>query len=250
MKNLMLAFKKLSLRVIFLQWFGNLGAAVLAFLWLQIPDSHAWQFVFSMLSGAVMVFVILWLYAYTFRTLLGPDAVATLWQRLFVLLFVIVLGYALLQGIDILRSHETLWAGYWNSKMSPGMRTFFTFQRLVQWQQIANDVLQWLLAALLLPIAVVGAGKGLGGGALRRVRNVYCHYSYWLITALAAFAGSYLTSALVAWTPGHGFAGEVFSVVARFGLAYTLDILLWCLVLALTAVFALRGAPVEPQPAP
>jgi hypothetical protein len=248
-KNLKLAFKKLSLRVVLLQWFGNLGVALLAFMWLQIPDSHAWQFVFSIISGAVIVFAILWLYAHTFRILLRPEAVAPLWQRLFVLLVVIVLGYFLLQGIDILRSHETLWAGYWNSKVSPNMRTFFTFQRLVKWQQILYDLIQWLVAALLLPIAVVGAGKGLGRGGFRHVRNIYCHFSYWLVTVLAAFAGSYLTSALVSWTPGHGFAGEMISVLARFGVAYTLDILLWCWVLAFTTACVLRQKPAEPPPA-
>lgn len=249
MKNFKLAFEKLSLRVVLLQWFGNLGAAFLAFMWLQIPDSHAWQFVFSIISGAAIVFAILWLYAYTFCILLRPEAVAPLWQRLFVLLVVIVLGYFLLQGIDLLKSHETLWAGYWNSKMSPSTRTFFAFQRLVQWQQIAYDLLQWLVAALLLPIAVIGAGQGLGRGGFRLVCNIYCYLSYWLVTVLAAFAGSYLTSALVAWMPGHGFAGEMISVLARFGIAYTLDILLWCWVLALIAACALRQTPAEPQPA-
>ncbi len=42
---------------------------LLAAGWLQIPDSHTWQFVFSMLSGVLLVVAFLWLYTATFRHL-------------------------------------------------------------------------------------------------------------------------------------------------------------------------------------
>ncbi len=61
------------------------------------------------------------------------------------------------------------------------------------------------------------------------------------------FAGSYITSLLVGWTPGHGTTTEVLSVLLRLGFAYTLDILLWCFVLALVAVYYVDVLSTEPE---
>ena len=48
---------------------GNFLLMLLAAGWLQIPDSHTWQFAFSMLSGVLLVVAFLWLYTATFRHL-------------------------------------------------------------------------------------------------------------------------------------------------------------------------------------
>ena len=49
---------------------GNFLLMLLAAGWLQIPDSHTWQFAFSILSGVLLVVGFLWLYTATFRHLL------------------------------------------------------------------------------------------------------------------------------------------------------------------------------------
>ncbi|MDX6456483.1 MAG: hypothetical protein QOE55_180, partial [Acidobacteriaceae bacterium] len=49
--------------------------------------------------------------------------------------------------------------------------------------------------------------------------------------------GSAITWALADWTPDAGLVGQTFSVIARLGVAYTLDILLWCFLLALAAYY-------------
>jgi hypothetical protein len=41
---------------------------------------------------------------------------------------------------------------------------------------------------------------------------------------------------LLNWTPGHGLAGEMFSLLMRLGFTFTLDVLLMCFVLAVIAV--------------
>jgi hypothetical protein len=56
-------------RLILAQLLGNILLMLLAAGWLQIPDSHTWQFVFSMLSGVLLVIAFLWLYTATFRHL-------------------------------------------------------------------------------------------------------------------------------------------------------------------------------------
>ncbi len=246
MTNLKLACKRLGTGIVLLQWFGNLVLLLLAFAWLQIPDSHTWQFLFSLLSAAVLVLAFLALHARTFRRLCAVTPAAPWRLRLLILFAVILLGYFLLQLIGFGRGHETLFAGDWNSRFSAGRRSFFTFQRLVVWQDHFYDLLQWLLVALLLPIAFVGAVGGLRGGTLS-IRDIYRHLLYWLVVVVFGFAGSYVTSLLVGWTPGQGTAIEILSVLLRLGTAYTLDVLLWCFVLALMAVYAVRAASTGPE---
>ena len=237
MTSIRLAFARLSAGVILLQLFGNLVLILLSLAWLQIPDSHTCQFLFSMFSAVVLVVAFLVLHAHTFQKVRAVPPTSALWLRLLVLAAVIVAGYLLLQLIGIGRSHETLYAGYWNSKFSAHQRAFFTFERLVAWQEHFYDLMQWLLAAILLPMAFVGASAGLRGSG-RYIGRIYRHLLYWLTVVFSGFAGAWITSLLAGWTPGHGTATEILSVLLRLGTAYTVDILLWCFVLALMAVYA------------
>lgn len=237
MKSIKLALARLDASVLLLQLLGNLVLILLALAWLQIPDSHTWQFLFSVASAAVLVGAFLGLHAHTFQRLRAVPPTAAWWVRLSVLAAVMIVGYLLLHLIGIGRSHEALYAGYWNSKFSAHQRAFFTFERLVEWQDNFYDLMQWLLAALLLPIAFVGAATGLRGiGA--SIGRIYRHVLYWLAVVISGFLGVWITSLLAGWTPGHGTTIEILSVLLRIGAAYTVDILLWCFVLALMAVYA------------
>lgn len=248
MRTLKLTFKKLSAGIVLLQWFGNLAAMLLAFLWLQIPDSHAWELLFSAVAAALLIFAFLGLHARTFRLLQLQETTIRLWPRLLILLMVIVAAFLLWQGIEAGRSQEWRFAGYWNSRFSAGSRSFFTYQRLFRWQEYFYSILQWVLDALLLPVAFVGASIGLQKDGRRRIGLIYRHFAYWVVAVLAGLIGQGITSALVSWTPGHGTAAEIASVLLRFGVAYTADILLWCLVLAAAAVSAGRVRGAEPAP--
>ena len=52
-------------------WLGVLVLAILGVLWLQIPDSHIWEFCFSLLLACVIVGLFFWLCVWTFRSLVG-----------------------------------------------------------------------------------------------------------------------------------------------------------------------------------
>ena len=95
-------------------------------------------------------------------------------------------------------------------------------------------------------MAAVATGKN--ARTFRGLSYVYQRWQYWAAVFLCGFAGTRLTAALVSWTPGKGLVGETLSVVTRLAIAYTADILLWCFVLALTAVYLDHGATMEPQP--
>ncbi len=158
--------RRLVLRALLLAWLGTLVCVLLAFAWLQIADSHLWQFAFSMLSGALLVFAFCWVQTRVFQDLRQSPALAPLWMRLLGFLLLLGLWLMLLSWIGIARDHAPLYAGYWNSKLSPELRYLATYERLVSWQQFFWSLLQWLVAALLLPIAVEGSTFGFGRGRM------------------------------------------------------------------------------------
>jgi hypothetical protein len=225
-------------RVVGLQWVGNAVLGLFAIAWLQIADSHVWQFVLSIVAAVVIALMFVWLYTITFRLVRLPERVAPMWLSAVVLAVVLVVWMILNHPISVGRGHEALFAGYWNSKLSPGLRTVFTYMRLVDLQDRFYDVLELVIAALLLPVAIEGMAAGLGG--LRRVFFVYRRWRYWVVAAVAGAGAIWITQLLVRWTPGHSVREEVVSVVGRMGLAYTVVVVLWCLVVGVAGRY-LRG---------
>jgi len=86
-------------------------------------------------------------------------------------------------------------------------------------------------------MAIVLCASGIHKGCLRHGAAPYKHWFYWLAVLVCGLGGSAITWALADWTPDAGLVGQTFSVVARLGIAYTVDILLWCFVLALAAYY-------------
>lgn len=232
LKDLRSAPGKMS-KVFILQWMGNLGLMLLAALWLQIPDSHVWQFTLSIISGVLIGLGALWLYARTVSELRRPTTSALVRM---LLLVVFVTGWLLvLYLIGQLREKEGLFAGFWNSKMVPDLRYFLNYSRLLVWQEQFYDLAQWTFAAFMLPVALEMCASGLRWINFKQSRQVYRHWQYWLVVVVAGLAGMALTGALARWTPGKGVAVETVSLLGRLGVAYTADIFLWCFVLTLTA---------------
>ncbi len=220
-------------RVVGLQWIGNAVVILLAILWLQIPDSHTWQFVFSMVSAIGIAWLFVWLTTVTFRRLRLSVPAVPMWLSTVFLAAVLLVWMGLSHPIAVGRDHEEIFAGYWNSKLSPGMRYRFTYMRLVELQDRFYDVLQLVIAALLLPLAIELMTSGVRGW--RRVVYVYRRWRYWVVAAVAGMGAIWITRLLLNWTPGHSVRGQVLSVLGRVGVAYTVDVVLWCLVIAVAA---------------
>jgi hypothetical protein len=231
------ALHKVKPRLVALQWIGNLIAILLGFAWLQIPDSHSWQFALSMISGLFIVLAFLWLHAATFRRMCAVTAPVPLPVQVLVLAIFVTLWMALSRPITAGRDVEALLAGYANSKLSPHLRSFFSFARLVQWQDHLYDVAQFVFAGFLLPPAMEIVASRVRSVSFKRAVRVYRHWTYWVVVLICGFGATQLTASLFGWTPGKGILGESFSVVARLGFAYSFDVLLWCLVLGLTAFY-------------
>src|SRR5271156_2307241 len=84
-------------RLILAQLLGNFLLMLLAAGWLQIPDSHTWQFVFSMLSVVLLVAGFLWLYTATFRYLRPCAVRPSRWLSWLLLAVFVAFWWLLLQ---------------------------------------------------------------------------------------------------------------------------------------------------------
>ena len=62
---------------------------------------------------------------------------------------------------------------------------------------------------------------------------------------VGGLGASAVTWALAGWTPSAGLAGQTFSIVARLGSAYILDVMLWCFILGLVAHYLDVLAPTD-----
>jgi uncharacterized protein (DUF486 family) len=226
------AWQRVKGRLFVSLWLGNLLLLLLAAGWLQIPDSHAWQFAFSMLSGVLLVVVFLWLYVASFRHLRSCSR-SPWWLSCLLLAGGVALFWVLLQVPGAGRAHEALFAGYWNSQSPASLRGHVGYSALVAWQEHIYDGVEYLLAGLLLPLLVELCACGWQAGCFSRAARVYRHWLYWLCVLVFGFAASAVTWALADWTPATGLATQTFSLIARLGIAYTFDILLWTLLLGL-----------------
>ncbi len=244
--NLLLpsALRRITLRVLLLQILGNAVVFLCGCAWLQIPDSHLWELVLSLLLALAFAVGFVELHASILRRLRKLDELKPLWQSALLLAAWLLLLYLLITACAHLGDGSMRRAGYWNSQLGPHMRTFFTFERLYSWQDECVGFLLWVvLPGLLLPFAMESVSRGpaawrsAGSNAFPILRR----WQYWLTAIAIWWSATRLTSALVQWTPGHTVRGELISVTLRLGLAYCADALLLTLLLAVTAELLARN---------
>ena len=72
------ALRMLRVRQVASVWAATLTLAVLGVLWLQIPDSHLWEFVFSILFACGFLALFFWFYSWVFGQMLKPAEVERL----------------------------------------------------------------------------------------------------------------------------------------------------------------------------
>lgn len=227
-------------------WMGTLALAVLGILWLQIPDSHTWEFVFSILSACGLVALFFWFCSWVFRDTLRPEEKRRWWLRWVLLAAVIVVWWLLQMPIDRLVEHRELYAGYWTSRLPRWLRGLRTFEHLLLLQDWVYFSLRLIVGGLLLPVSVVVGARRLHDGA-KHILGVWSRWWYWVAALTCGLFAFAISGKLMNWTPGHGLASEILSLLLRLGLVFTLDVLLACFVLAVIGVGLERVArsPVE-----
>lgn len=232
--------KRLGWRVVLLAFAGSVTLAAAALLWLQIPDSHVWEFGVSVVVGLALVVGAVWLKASIVRRIrLGTGATG---QAMAVMAVWIIVGWGLVQAVERLSVHVVERAGYWNSRLSAHQRTIFTETRLEDWQNDAISTLLWfVIPGLLLPVIV----ETVSGGGLATVGRVYRRWQMWLAVGLASTVGCWTAEKLTAWHPAESVRGEVVSAVARLGVLYVLLLAIGLVTVTVVAELLARAESTE-----
>ena len=236
------AVRRISTRVTVLQLFGNAILLTLAFAWLEIPDSHVWQLMLSLLLGAVLLSAFFWLHTETIQSIRRPADPQLLRISAPVLAGWSLLFYLLSVPVDYLDARSDMRAGYLNSKLSPSLRAVFTYERLSHWQSAALDFLFWyLIPALLLPFIVETVTRRLSRDTLYNALAALRRGQHWITVIPALWVFFYLWNKIMFWHPSYTVHGELISLVLRTGLVYLLDLLLLLLVLSIVSELLARN---------
>jgi hypothetical protein len=234
------ALRAMRMRLVTEVWVGTLVLAVLGVLWLQIPDSHVWEFVFSILFACGLVGLFFGFYSWVFKRVLKTTQEERWWLRWILLAAVIIVWWLLQMPIDKLAEHRTLYAGYWTSQLPHWLRGLRTYEHLVVLQNWMYFSLRLIVTGLLLPVAVIVGANRVRGSA-GRIFGVWSRWWYWLATLVSGWIAFAVSGKLMNWTPGRGLMGEMLSLLFRLGFAFTLDVLLACYVLSVIGVGLRRG---------
>lgn len=243
--------RRLTPRTWLLALAGNAALFLLGWAWLYIPDSHTWQLLVSVLLAAAILAGFLALHASLIRRL-HPPAPNPLWRSALLLAGWLLLAHILQHLAGLLRRNIETRAGYWNSQLSPHHRAFFTYERLIDSQNLALETLLWIvIPTLLLPFLVetVARAEVRSAAPWRTALATLHRPQLWLPMALAYIGGAWLGNRLLAWQPGHSAAGEVTSLAVRSILVYGLAVSLLLLTLAVVAQL-LAQTPARRNPAP
>lgn len=234
--------RRITPRVLILQLAGNAILAAIASVWLEIPDSHTWQLLLSVVIAIALIAAFLWLHTITLRILRQPLTVITLWFSSILLAAWLLLTKAFTTAIAHLDDNSSQRAGYWNSKLSPHWRNIFTYERLDTWQTNLTQFVLWvILPAIVLPFLIETVTTGLRAPAWRNAARTLQRWQHWLTVLLVSIAGRSITNHLIDWHPTDTIHGELISAALRLPLAYVLAVLLALIVLTVTAVLLGRA---------
>lgn len=234
-------FRRLTPRLIGVPLFGTAVLALGAWAWLHIPDSRTWEFGLSLLLGLVLAAAALFIYIDAIYLARQPEKRAAWWISALWLIVSIAVVLIWMSLVAKLGDKTELRAGYWNSQLSAHIRTVFTYVRLVRWQEYAITVLTWILPLMLLPALIERVACGVRTRGLR----VWKRWEYWAVAIGALVIGLSVTPALLAWHPVYSVHGELWSAMLRLALAYVIDILLICIVLAVASELLAQASLLE-----
>lgn len=223
-------------RTLVLAFVGIPVLALLGFFWLEIPDSHVWQLALSLLTGAIILSAFLWTASALVRALRNTAIPCAHWLGALLLAFWLFLTWALFRLASHIDDAAMQRAGFWNSKLSAGMRTTFTFDRMIAWQHDLVLLLAWIIVPVLLtPFLIETVSRGLRGSIWSTAAGVLRRWQHWLTVTACSVAIYWITEKLTGWKPSHSVHGELVSLGFRLLLCYAAAFALIAIILAVDA---------------
>ncbi|HEY4355732.1 MAG TPA: hypothetical protein VGN16_08300 [Acidobacteriaceae bacterium] len=226
MSLLRISLRRVPVLMMMLQLVGNALLVLLGFAWLHIPDSHIWELIVSVLLGVLIVLGFLWMHATTIRRTRAPLQFSAKWLSILLLAAWLLVNHVLGAFAEHINNNADGRAGYWNSQLSAHMRVFFTYSRLLDWQ---NDVvvflIYFLIPALLFPFLVETVACGVKGGAWLNALRCLFRLKYWVVTVIALAIVHFAGGWILGWHPLHTVSGELISVAFRVAVVYVIFLL-------------------------
>ncbi len=236
-----LAPRKSNIRMHLLAFLGLPVLALLSFFWLEIPDSHIWELALSLITASLLLGTFLWIVSSTVRSTRRSAQPCSLWVGAALLGLWLVVEWTLLHLVSHINDHAMERVGFWNSKLSAGMRTTLTFDRLIAWQHDVLVLLLWIVVpAILTPFFIETVSRGLGASVWRSAAAVLRSWQHWLTFIFSGVAVYWVTDKLTGWHPSRSVHGELISLVLRLAFCYLIVFALAVLVLRIDAMLLAR----------
>jgi hypothetical protein len=232
------ALRLMRLGIVARIWIGALLLIACAILWLQIPDSHIWQFLLSVVFVCAWIGCFLWFSTDNFKRLFGKME-RSHWISFLSVAGAILIGWLIQIPIDRLAAHREIFAGYWASQLPHWLRGARTYEHLIAFQDWGCLSLRLIVIGLLLPAAVIWGSRTEDS---KKITGVWTKWWYWAAVLLCGWLASLLNTRLLNWTPGHGLMTEATSLLTRLSLVYTIDVLLLSFVLSNVVIGAQKAA--------
>lgn len=224
--------------------------AVVAVLWLKIPDATAWQLIFSAMVALLVVIAALWLHSGTLAYFLDAHSTGQT---------------SLAAGFKSGRRHLVafaLWAGVFAicicaASQIPNPDAFDSWLRSIMPAflrrhislEAVDRVVNWAIAlllyvlipALLLPLGALFAGRGFSafGSTLRAWKRTVTELSYWIWFAILVSIGICFADCIASWHPQLSSLWlEHLSLIVRLAIALALTVTAWLVVASMLGRFA------------
>jgi hypothetical protein len=232
---------------------GLLLAGLVFSALLNVPESHVWDVAISAMGWPALVVGTLWLQVVVFRRMRLASPRVRLVFALPLLLVWISIWATLWLYLAKTADNFTVYASYLNSRLPAPGRAILTYQRIAGVIEDLYVIVQWwLLPGLLLPCIVETVTSGVRWSNWQRISNVWRGWVWWVALIVAKWIASVSTKCLLVWKPHQSAALEMLSVMGRSLAIYSVDIVLWYLLLALLVTYLLTttdaGTPEISQP--
>lgn len=220
-----------------------LNAALLAAasFWLLIPEAHAWQLVFAVLSAIAIAGIFLWLHSSTLIYALEPRPVnlrVAVRPRVLSMIWLLVGLAAMFWGMSIVekwRANPWQLSGYLYSKAPQWLRPTSGAMSYTHGLLDLETVLFWfVIPSLFLPFI---AGR-VTGRRFRAPFRALASGRYWLAMVVLCVVGVWLTRLIIGWVPGKTLAFQTISVIVRLAIAYVVATSAWLLATGVLGYFS------------
>lgn len=197
-------------RLWLLQFFGNVIIALVFAAWLNFPDAHWWQLVFTLIVALLLVVAFVVLHGGTLNYLSDScedphtslsSALGKALRNAGAFTVLAILLCLVLWLVGRLDAYQYSFPGYLRSEFPAWLR------RLISENGIDNlylgfvNFLYWVVVpGLLLPFAMLCAKEGFRGFTmLREWGRIVRNWVYWIVLILAVLIGRYCVGKIMSW---------------------------------------------------